>query len=66
LIARPKQTTNKQITIVHFSCHERKEKKHKQLIINDNPTIISLHVPYHMEESMSAYLSRECMARFNY
>jgi hypothetical protein len=37
---------------MHFSCQER-EKKEKKLITRGNPTIISLHVPQHVEEGMT-------------
>jgi hypothetical protein len=64
-LARSKQTTNKQRIIVHFSCQER-EKKHKQSITSDNSTMICLHAPHHVKESMSTHLSRQHMARFGF
>jgi hypothetical protein len=59
---------NKQRIIVHFSCQkrEKKEKKHKQLIIDGNPTMICLHTPHHMKEDTSTHLSRRRMARFSH
>jgi len=52
--------------IVHFSCQERekKEKKHKQSITNNNPTIICLHASHHVKECMVANLIRRWIARF--
>ena len=42
---------------MHFNCQER-EKKHKQSIADDNPTIIYLHEPYHIKDSTAAHLVR--------
>jgi hypothetical protein len=44
----PKQTTNKERTIIHFSCQERekKEKKLKQSIIGSNHDMSTRNTPY--------------------
>jgi len=42
---KPNQTTKKERTMMHFSCHERekRKKKHKQLITSSNPTMMSIY-----------------------
>jgi hypothetical protein len=37
---------------------EKKKKKHKQSIIDGNPTIICLHESHHVEEETVAHLVR--------
>jgi hypothetical protein len=37
VVPRPKQTTNKQMTIVHFSCQKRKERKN-----TNNQSLVSI------------------------
>jgi hypothetical protein len=43
-----------------------KNKKHKQSIIGDNPTIIYLHAPHHMKEGTTAHPVKCQMTRFSY
>jgi hypothetical protein len=45
---------------------ERKKKKHKQSITEDNPTIICLHLPHHMKEDTASHPVRRRMARFGH
>jgi hypothetical protein len=61
------QANNKERTIVHFSCQDRKErKKLKQSITDNNPTMICLHVLLHMKEGMTAHLVIRQMGRFGH
>jgi hypothetical protein len=45
---------------------EKRKKKRTQSITKDNLTIICLHVPHHVEESMNLHLMRQRMARFGH
>ena len=45
---------------------DKRKKKHKQSINDDNLTIIGLHTPHHVEEETTAHLVRRWMTRFNH
>jgi len=45
---------------------EKIKKNKTKMSINDNPTIISLDAPHHVEEGMAAHLERWWMAIFGH
>jgi hypothetical protein len=45
---------------------EKRNKKHKQSIIDDNPTIIYLHAPHHVKEGTTVHPVKRRMTRFSY
>ena len=45
---------------------EKRKKKYKQLITDDNSTIIYLHVTYHVEEGTTAHLVKWRMVGFDH
>jgi hypothetical protein len=51
-------TNNKQKEQLCILIVRRKRKKHKQSIIDNNPTIVYLHESHYVEESIAAHLVR--------
>jgi len=45
---------------------KKRKKECNQLITNNNPTIICLHTPHHVQEDMTAHPVKQRMTRFGH